>query len=76
MPGHGGDAKEKQDAGSADSNTDTDSDENDGAAKTSDRRDAQLMRALEVLKSWTYFEHLRDPDPTPSLQANANEKQL
>jgi carboxyl-terminal processing protease len=35
--------------------------------------DNQLDRAVEVLKSWTYFEQLRENRPTPSLQAKAPE---
>jgi carboxyl-terminal processing protease len=35
--------------------------------------DHQLDRAIEVLKSWTYFENLREKRPTPSLQAKAPE---
>src|SRR5512134_1899564 len=31
--------------------------------------DLQLVRALEVLKSWTYFERLRDAPPTPAQAA-------
>ena len=30
------------------------------------RTDVQVRRALEVLKSWTYFENLRGPDPEPA----------
>ncbi len=44
-------------------------------AETAERPDVQLTRALEVLKSWTYFEHMRDAEKTPSLQANARENQ-
>jgi carboxyl-terminal processing protease len=33
--------------------------------------DVQLARALEVLKSWTYFERLREDRETTSLQARA-----
>jgi len=35
--------------------------------------DRQLDRALEVLKSWTYFDNLRRERPAPSLQAKAPE---
>ncbi|MGH0032614.1 MAG: S41 family peptidase [Myxococcota bacterium] len=36
--------------------------------------DLQLARAVEVLKSWTYFERLRPPhDATGSMQARADE---
>ena len=31
--------------------------------------DLQLARALEVLKSWTYFERLRDAPPGPAQAA-------
>lgn len=60
-----GEASEQSDSPS----TDSDADGN------SDRDDVQLTRALEVLKSWNYFEHLRDAESTPSLQANARGKQ-
>jgi carboxyl-terminal processing protease len=35
--------------------------------------DLQLTRALEVLKSWTYFEHMRREDEAASMQARAPE---
>jgi carboxyl-terminal processing protease len=35
--------------------------------------DVQLTRALEVLKSWNYFDHLRGGRAAPSLQAKAPE---
>jgi carboxyl-terminal processing protease len=35
--------------------------------------DLQLDRAVEVLKSWTYFDNLRKNQPSPSLQAKAPE---
>jgi carboxyl-terminal processing protease len=38
--------------------------------------DHQLDRAVEVLKSWTYFENLRENRPAPSLQAKAPETAL
>jgi carboxyl-terminal processing protease len=38
-----------------------------------DSGDLQLTRALEVLKSWTYFEHMRREDEAESLQARAPE---
>jgi carboxyl-terminal processing protease len=44
-------------------------------AGASERKDVQLTRALEVLKSWTYFEHMRDSQPASSLQANVQEQQ-
>ena len=43
-------------------------------AEDSTDDDVQLARALEVLKSWTYFERLRGPDAEGgSLQARASE---
>ena len=47
----------------------------DGEPETPDEEaiDQQLDRAVEVLKSWTYFERLRENRPTPSLQAKAPE---
>jgi len=47
----------------------------DGEPDTPDEEaiDQQLDRAVEVLKSWTYFERLRENRPTPSLQAKAPE---
>jgi carboxyl-terminal processing protease len=35
--------------------------------------DLQLARAVEVLKSWTYFERLRDAPPPPKHAAQASE---
>jgi carboxyl-terminal processing protease len=44
------------------------------ALKGSADADAQLARALEVLKSWTYFERLKQPAPAAaSLQARASD---
>jgi carboxyl-terminal processing protease len=44
-------------------------------AAAEEAADQQLDRAVEVLKSWTYFEHLRNKaEPTPSLQARAPEE--
>ena len=41
---------------------------------TTEPTDVQLARALEVLKSWTYFERLRESSPSgSSLQARADE---
>jgi hypothetical protein len=47
----------------------------DEASETSDDEaaDHQLDRAVEVLKSWTYFDRLRQNRPTPSLQAKLPE---
>ena len=38
--------------------------------------DVQLARALEVLKSWTYFEKLRKKASPTSVQARAAESAL
>ena len=35
--------------------------------------DVQLARAVEVLKSWTYFERLREEPSATSLQARASD---
>ena len=43
------------------------------ALEDDDSGDLQLTRALEVLKSWTYFEHMRREDEAASLQARAPE---
>jgi hypothetical protein len=43
------------------------------ASDDEEATDHQLDRAIEVLKSWTYFENLRENRPTPSLQAKAPE---
>ncbi len=47
----------------------------DEASETLDDEaaDHQLDRAVEVLKSWTYFDRLRQNRPTPSLQAKLPE---
>ena len=37
--------------------------------------DRQLARAVEVLKSWTYFERLRRSEPATSVQARAAEEE-
>ncbi len=48
--------------------------EGDGPeAKLDDGDDVQLARAVEVLKSWTYFERLRHDSATPSMQARAED---
>jgi carboxyl-terminal processing protease len=52
----------------ADDAEDDASEESDGEAS-----DHQLDRAIEVLKSWTYFDRLRDNRPPRSLQAKAPE---
>jgi carboxyl-terminal processing protease len=69
--------------GDADPNSQTDqatdlADELAGEAEATEESDDeaadhQLNRAIEVLKSWTYFEKLRENRPTPSLQAKAPE---
>jgi carboxyl-terminal processing protease len=41
-------------------------------AKRSDADDVQLARAVEVLKSWTYFERLRRPEEAP-VQARVDD---
>jgi carboxyl-terminal processing protease len=43
------------------------------AAPAGQAEDVQLARALEVLKSWTYFEHLRHDDSEMSAQARAED---
>jgi len=47
--------------------------EEEPEASEDEAADHQLDRALEVLKSWTYFERLRENRSTPSLQAKAPE---
>jgi carboxyl-terminal processing protease len=42
----------------------------DAMASATDDTDVQLARAMEVLKSWSYFERLR-PEGEPSMQARA-----
>jgi carboxyl-terminal processing protease len=46
--------------------------EDAGAADSDPGADIQLTRAVEVLKSWTYFERLRREDAPTSLQARAS----
>ncbi len=41
----------------------------DLAVQSSEGPDLQLVRALEVLKSWTYFDRLRQPEVTSAVQA-------
>jgi carboxyl-terminal processing protease len=43
----------------------------DASPSAVEESDVQLARALEVLKSWTYFERLREDRETTSLQARA-----
>jgi carboxyl-terminal processing protease len=43
----------------------------DPEVEESEEVDVQLARALEVLKSWTYFERLREQRDAASLQARA-----
>ncbi|MEE9608301.1 MAG: S41 family peptidase [Myxococcota bacterium] len=42
-------------------------------AEGADEADIQLSRALEVLKSWTYFERLREGQEAASVQARASQ---
>jgi hypothetical protein len=51
----------------------TDEADDESEAPGDEDGDHQLDRAVEVLKSWTYFDHLREKRPTPSLQAKAPE---
>ena len=51
----------------------TDAEDQESEASDEEATDHQLDRAVEVLKSWTYFEQLRENRPTPSLQAKAPE---
>jgi carboxyl-terminal processing protease len=62
----------------ADEVTDSPNPEESEKSEASDDEpsDHQLDRAIEVLKSWTYFENLREKRPTPSLQAKAPEATL
>ena len=46
--------------------------EADAESEVPDAEDVQLARAIEVLKSWTYFERLRGSDAT-SMQARAED---
>jgi hypothetical protein len=59
----------------ADEVTDAADEAEDEESEASDDEatDHQLDRAVEVLKSWTYFDNLRNNQPTPSLQAKALE---
>ncbi|MEE2678130.1 MAG: S41 family peptidase [Myxococcota bacterium] len=43
------------------------------AEESESEDDLQLARAVEVLKSWTYFERLREEPDETSLQANASD---
>ncbi len=58
-----------------DADPDATAEAEDEASETSDDEaaDHQLDRAVEVLKSWTYFDRLRQNRPTPSLQAKLPE---
>ncbi len=60
------DAKAKADDAQAD-------DAEDPETPDTAARDQQLERAVEVLKSWSYFDQLRQSRPAPSLQAKAPE---
>ena len=55
------------------SNLDTDAEDEEAEASDEEVSDHQLDRAIEVLKSWTYFDRLRENRLTPSLQAKAPE---
>ena len=60
----------------SDANPDDNAALQDDAAETPDEEveeDLQLTRALEVLKSWNYFDHLRESRPMTPLQAKATE---
>jgi hypothetical protein len=57
---------------SSDDATEPEAEEPDDASQQ-EGKDLQLERAVEVLKSWTYFDHLRKDQPTPSMQAKAAE---
>ncbi len=48
-------------------------DEEPGGLSEEEDVDVQLARAVEVLKSWTYFERLRETAKPPSLQARAED---
>jgi carboxyl-terminal processing protease len=59
----------------SDADPDESAEQSDDEAETTDEEapDPQLNRALEVLKSWNYFEGLRDSRSTSPLQARAPE---
>ena len=44
-----------------------------GALSDEDSDDVQLDRALEVLKSWNYFDHMRASRPAAPVQAKTIE---
>ena len=50
---------------------DTDAEDEESEASDDEASDHQLDRAIEVLKSWTYFDRLRENRSTPSLRAEA-----
>jgi len=60
-------------SGSSEPPTSVADDDSEPGAKNRGDDDVQLARALEVLKSWTYFDNLRKHQPSPSLQAKAPE---
>ena len=64
-----GDAAGEPDAESGEPAEDGDPPE----ASLDDDDDVQLARAVEVLKSWTYFERLREKRSPPSMQARAED---
>jgi carboxyl-terminal processing protease len=45
-------------------------------APPAESEDLQLARAVEVLKSWTYFERLRDAPPAPAQAARDTQAAL
>jgi carboxyl-terminal processing protease len=51
----------------------SESDETIAGEEAEEAEDVQLARGLEVLKSWTYFERLRENPPGASLQARAGD---
>jgi hypothetical protein len=55
-------------AGRGDSD-DEDAVDDDLAIDAAEGEDIQLARALEVLKSWTYFERLRQEDDAATVHA-------
>jgi carboxyl-terminal processing protease len=59
----------------SDASPDKAAESDDDADESSEEEaaDLQLNRALEVLKSWNYFDRLRDNQPTTPLQAKAPE---
>jgi carboxyl-terminal processing protease len=50
-------------------------DESDAESDEGDDADVQLARALEVLKSWTYFERLRNDDAPATVHARSEQEE-